>query len=185
MRAICLETCTLLILRHLNLFFFTLHYITNSYSRPHHPTHVSWGTDREALDLESRYRVGRWQGRAGYRGGALDQGTNDQRPRKRYYILRCTTKIYTILCLKQVALLSQRGRAMLHTYNLLNSSNKRACSNTFVHVTQVSSTHNNGQKLQENVKSDTRKLLKHLKKKQFKNEKKQHTQNKNTLMLKT
>ena len=54
----------------------------------------------------------------------------------------------------------------VHTYNtyiLLNSSNKRACSNTFVHVTLVSSTHNNGQKLQENVKSDTRKLLKHLK----------------------
>ena len=72
----------------------------------------------------------------------------------------------------------------VHTYNLLNSSNKRACSNTFVHVTLVSSTHNNGQKLQENVKSDTRKLLKHLEKKQFKN-KKQHTQNKNTLMLKT
>jgi len=23
----------------------------------------------------------------------------------------------------------------IHTYNLLNSSNKRACSNTFVHVT--------------------------------------------------
>jgi len=51
------------------------------------------------------------------------------------------------------------------TYNLLNSSNKRACSNTFVHVTLVSSTHNNEQKLQENVKSDTRKLIKHLKKK--------------------
>ena len=41
----------------------------------------------------------------------------------------------------------------IRTYNLLNSSNKRACSNTFVHVTLVSSTHNNGQKLQENVKS--------------------------------
>ena len=50
------------------------------------------------------------------------------------------------------------------TYNLLNSSNKRACSNTFVHVTLVSSTHNNGQKLKENVKSDTRKLLKRLEK---------------------
>jgi len=37
------------------------------------------------------------------------------------------------------------------TYNLLNSSNKRACSNTFLHVTLVGSTHNNGQKLQENV----------------------------------
>jgi len=32
-------------------------------------------------------------------------------------------------------------------------------------VLGVSSTHNNKQKLQENVKSDTRKLLKHLKKK--------------------
>ena len=53
----------------------------------------------------------------------------------------------------------------IHTYNLLNISNKRACSNTFVTVTLVSSTHNNGQKLQKNVKSDTRKLLKHLKKK--------------------
>ena len=51
----------------------------------------------------------------------------------------------------------------IHTYNLLNSSNKHACSN--VHVTLVSSSHNNGQKLQENVKHDTRKFLKHLKKK--------------------
>ena len=68
----------------------------------------------------------------------------------------------------------------VHTYNLLNSSNKRACSNTFVHVTLVSSTHNNGQKLQENVKSDTRKLLKHLKEKQFKNEKTTHTEQEHT-----
>ena len=75
----------------------------------------------------------------------------------------------------------------LNTYNLLNSSNKRACSNRFVNVT-VSSTYNNGQKLQENVKRDrpTRKLLKHLKKKNnLKINKKQHTQNKNILMLKT
>ena len=56
--------------------------------------------------------------------------------------------------------LYQRSVTLLHTYNLLNSSNTRACSNRFVHVTLVSSTHNNGQKLQENVKSDTRKLLK-------------------------
>jgi len=65
------------------------------------------------------------------------------------------------------------------TYNLLNSSNKRACSNTFVHVTLVSSTHNNEQKLQENVKSDTRKLIKHLKKK-FKNGKTTHTKQEHT-----
>jgi len=45
-----------------------------------------------------------------------------------------------------------------HTYVLLNSSNKRACSN-ILNVTLVSSTHNNGQKLQENVKSDARKSL--------------------------
>ena len=51
---------------------------------------------------------------------------------------------------------------MVLSYNLLNGSNKRACSNRFVHVTLVSS--DNGQKLQENVKSDTRKLLKHLEK---------------------
>jgi len=55
-------------------------------------------------------------------------------------------------------------------YSLLNSSNKRAC-NRFVNVTLVSSTHIKGKKLKENVKRDTRKLLKHLKKKQFKNEK--------------
>jgi len=60
--------------------------------------------------------------------------------------------------------LFSRTRLRTVTYNLLNSSNKRACSNTFVHVTLVSSTHNNGQKLQENFKSDTRKLLKHFKK---------------------
>ena len=66
------------------------------------------------------------------------------------------------------------------TYNLLNSSNKRACSNTFVHVTLVSSTHNNGQKLKENVKSDTRKLLKRLEKKQFKNKKTTHTKQEHT-----
>jgi len=52
-------------------------------------------------------------------------------------------------------------------------------------VLGVSSTHNNKQKLQENVKSDTRKLLKHLKKNNLKMKKKQHTQNKKTLMLKT
>ena len=69
------------------------------------------------------------------------------------------------------------------TYNVLNSSNKRACSNTFVHVTLVSSTQNSGQKLQESVKSDTRKLLKRLKNNL--KIKKQHTQNKNTLVLKT
>jgi len=56
-------------------------------------------------------------------------------------------------------------------YSLLNSSNKRAC-NRFVNVTLVSSTHIKGKKLKENVKRDTRKLLKRLKKKQFKNEKK-------------
>jgi len=73
-------------------------------------------------------------------------------------------------------------------YNLLNSSNKRACSNRFVNVTIVSSlvSNNSGQKLKENVKRDKRKLVKHLRKKQSKNEKKQqHTQKKNTLMLKT
>ena len=68
----------------------------------------------------------------------------------------------------------------VHTYNLLNSSNKRACSNTFVHVTLVSSTHNNGQKLQENVKSDTRKLLKHLKKNNLKMKKTTHTKQEHT-----
>jgi len=41
------------------------------------------------------------------------------------------------------------------------------------------------EKLKENVKRDTRKLLKTFGKKQFKNKKQQHTQNKNTLMLKT
>jgi len=70
---------------------------------------------------------------------------------------------------------------IIHTYNLLNSSNKRACSNTFVNVTLVSSTHNNGQKLKENVKRDTRKLLKHLKKITIKNEKKTtHTKQEHT-----
>jgi len=60
----------------------------------------------------------------------------------------------------------------------LNSSNKRAC--IFVNVTLVSSTHNNGQKLKENVKRDTRKVPKHLKKNHLEM-KKQRTQNKNTL----
>jgi len=56
----------------------------------------------------------------------------------------------------------------------LNSSNKRACN--FVNVTVVSSSlcNNNG-KLKENVKRDTRKLLKHLKK-NLKMKEKQHTQ---------
>jgi len=49
-------------------------------------------------------------------------------------------------------------------YNLLNSSNKRACSNRFVNVTIVVS-NNSGQKIIENVKRDKRKLVKHLKKK--------------------
>ena len=44
-------------------------------------------------------------------------------------------------------------------YNLLNSSNKRACSNRFVNVTIVSIVSNNsGQKLKEKVKRDKRKL---------------------------
>ena len=43
---------------------------------------------------------------------------------------------------------------------------------------------NSGQKLKENVKRDKQKLVKHLKKNSLKM-KKQHTQNKNTLMLKT
>ena len=42
---------------------------------------------------------------------------------------------------------------------------------------QLVVSNNSGQKLKENVKRDKRKLLKHLKK-QSKNEKKQHTQNK-------
>ena len=66
-------------------------------------------------------------------------------------------------------------------YNLLNSSNKRACSNRFVNVTIVVS-NNSGQKIIENVKRDKRKLVKHLKKNNLKWKK--HTQNKNTLMLK-
>ena len=70
-----------------------------------------------------------------------------------------------------------------HTYVLLNSSNKRACSNIFVNVTLVSRTHINGQKLKENVKRHTRKLLKHMKKTNLKMKK--NTQNKKTLMLKT
>ena len=68
-------------------------------------------------------------------------------------------------------------------YCLLNSSNKRACSNIFVNVTLVSRTHINGQKLKENVKRHTRKLLKHMKKTNLKMKK--NTQNKKTLMLKT
>jgi len=62
----------------------------------------------------------------------------------------------------------------------LNSSNKRACSNRFVNVTIVVS-NNSGQKLIENVKRDKRKLVKHLKKKQSKNEKKTtHTKQEHT-----
>ena len=57
-------------------------------------------------------------------------------------------------------------------YNLLNSSNKRACSNRFVNVTIVSSklvvSNNSGQKLKENVKRDKRKLVKHLRKNNLK-----------------
>ena len=49
---------------------------------------------------------------------------------------------------------------------------------------QLVVSNNSGQKLKENVKRDKRKLVKHLKK-NLKNEKKQHTQNKNTFMLKT
>jgi len=68
----------------------------------------------------------------------------------------------------------------LHTY----SSNKRACSNRFVNVSVVRN--NNGQKLKEKVKREKRKLIKHLKEKNnLKIKKKQHTQNKNTFMLKT
>ena len=48
---------------------------------------------------------------------------------------------------------------------------------------QLVVSNNSGQKLKENVKRDKRKLVKHLEKKQSKNEK--NTQNKNTLMLKT
>ena len=47
---------------------------------------------------------------------------------------------------------------------------------------QLVVSNNNGQKLKENVKRDTRKLQKHLKKKQFKNEKntkQEHTHVKN------
>ena len=68
-------------------------------------------------------------------------------------------------------------------YNLLNSSNKRACSNRFVNVTIVSSklvvSNNSGQKLKENVKRDKRKLVKHLRKKQSKNEKNEKKTTKN------
>jgi len=64
-------------------------------------------------------------------------------------------------------------------YCLLNSSNKRACSNIFVNVTLVSRTHINGQKLKENVKRHTRKLLKHMKKTNLKMKKK-HTKQEDT-----
>ena len=50
---------------------------------------------------------------------------------------------------------------------------------------QLVVSNNSGQKLKENVKRDKRKLVKHLEKNNLKNEKKQHSQNKNTLMLKT
>jgi len=49
-----------------------------------------------------------------------------------------------------------------------------------VNVTLVSSTHNNGQKLQENVKSDIRKLLKHFFLNNLKMNKTTHTKQEHT-----